>query len=128
MPSSLRIRLFVPPPSITTSVAASKVIPLPSILLIVGSVKVLFVNVSEPVNDTKLSPCKAVLNSARDPVKVLSPKSIVLFVNVWVLVNNAIALVLDKSVEAIVMFALPLNDCPAIVLAVSNILYWQYKH
>ena len=38
------------------------------------------------------------------------------------LVNNVIALVLDKSVEAIVMFALPLNDCPAIVLVVSNIV------
>ena len=34
----------------------------------------------------------------------------VLLVKVCVAVNNAIAFVLDKSVEAIVMFALPSND------------------
>ena len=50
----------------------------------------------------------------------MSPKSIVLFVNVWVLVNNAIALVFDKSVEAIVILPVPSNDWPAIVLAVSK--------
>ena len=54
--------------------------------LIVGAVKVLFVNVSDPVNETKLSPCKAVLNSAKEPVTLLPvpPKSSVLFVNVAV--------------------------------------------
>ena len=64
----------------------------------------MFVSVSLPVQETKLSPCKAVLNSAKEPVKVLFPKSIVLFVKVCVDVNKAIALVFDKSVEAIVMF------------------------
>jgi len=54
--------------------------------LIVGLVKVLFVNVSEPVSDTKLSLCKALLNSAKEPVKLLPvpPKSYDLFVNVSV--------------------------------------------
>ena len=66
------------------SVTASKVIPLPVILLITGSVNVLLVKVSVPVNETKLSLCKAVLNSAKEPVKVLSPKSIDLLVNVSV--------------------------------------------
>ena len=44
----------------------------------------------------------------------------VLFVNVCEAVNNAIAAVLDKSVLAIVILALPSKLCPAIVLAVSN--------
>ena len=48
----------------------------------VGVVKTLFVSVSEPVNETKLSPCKAVLNSANVPVNVLASRSIVLFVRV----------------------------------------------
>ena len=46
--------------------------------------KVLFVSVSEPVNDTKLLLCKALLNSANEPVKVFDPKSKVLLVNVSV--------------------------------------------
>ena len=54
------------------------------IALIIGLVKVLFVNVSEPANVAKLSLCNAVLNSAKEPVKVFDPKSIVLFVNVSV--------------------------------------------
>ena len=60
--------------------------PVASISAIVGVVKVLFVNVSDPVNETKLSPCKAVLNSANEPVTLLPvpPKSSVLFVNVAV--------------------------------------------
>ena len=52
--------------------------------LIVGDVKVLFVRVSEPVNDTKESLCSALLNSAREPVKVLASKSTLLFVSVSV--------------------------------------------
>ena len=84
VPSSLRIILFEPAASNTMSVTASKVIPLPVILLITGSVNVLLVKVSVPVNETKLSLCKAVLNSAKEPVKVLSPKSIDLLVNVSV--------------------------------------------
>ena len=47
---------------------------------IVGLVSVLFVSVSDPVKETKLSPCKALLNSDREPVTVLFAKSIVLFV------------------------------------------------
>ena len=46
-------------------------------------------NVSVPVNETKLSPCKAELNSDKVPVKVFESKSIVLFVNVCVEVNKA---------------------------------------
>ena len=44
----------------------------------------------------------------------------VLFVNVCVEVRRVIALVLLKSVLAIVIFAVPSNDTPAIVLAVAN--------
>ena len=51
---------------------------------IFGLVKVLFVRVSAPVNDTKLSLCNAALNSARDPVRVFVPRSIDLFVKVSV--------------------------------------------
>ena len=36
------------------------------------------------------------------------------------LVNNVIALVLDKSVDAIVILPVPSNDCPAIVLAFAK--------
>ena len=42
-------------------------------VLITGEVRVLFVNVSVPVNETKLSPCNPALNSANVPVNV--PKS-----------------------------------------------------
>ena len=54
------------------------------IVLIVGLVKVLFVNVFEPANVAKLSLCNALLNSATEPVQVFDPKSKVLFVNVSV--------------------------------------------
>ena len=71
----------------TISVVASIVkSPVASISAIVGVVNVLLVNVSDPVKETKLSPCKAELNSAKEPVKLLPvpPKSYVLFVNVFV--------------------------------------------
>ena len=42
----------------------------------------MFVNVSVPVRDTKSSSLKALLNSANVPDKVLSVRSIVLFVSV----------------------------------------------
>ena len=45
-------------------------------------VKVLFVNVSVPVRDTKSSSLKTLLNSANVPDRVLSVRSIVLFVSV----------------------------------------------
>ena len=67
----------------------------------------MFVKVSVPASVANDPSCNALLNSAVVPVTVLSPKSIVLLVKVCVDVNNAIALVLDKSVEAIVMFAEP---------------------
>ena len=52
--------------------------------LIVGLVKVLFVNVFEPANVAKLSLCNALLNSATEPVQVFDPKSKVLLVKVSV--------------------------------------------
>ena len=52
--------------------------------LILGEVKVLFVNVCVAAKPAKLSDCKAVLNSPNEPVKVLVSKSIDLFVNVSV--------------------------------------------
>ena len=54
------------------------------------------------------------------PEIVLFPATIVLFVKVCEAVSNAIALVLDKSVEAIVILPVPSNDCPAIVLAFAR--------
>ena len=51
---------------------------------IVGLVKVLLVHVCVSANVPKLSPCKALLNSVNEAVKVFDPKSIVLFVNVSV--------------------------------------------
>ena len=45
----------------------------------------------------------------------------VLFVSVCVVVRSVIAEVFDRSVDAIVISALPLNDCPAIVLAVVKV-------
>ena len=44
----------------------------------------------------------------------------VLFVNVCEAVNNAIALVFDRSVDAIVMALVPSKLCPAMFLAVAS--------
>ena len=78
-------------PSKTNGLAPDKTVPVTSQEpvneplsvppLIVGLVKVLLVNVSVPVNDAKLSPCNALLNSAIEPVILLPepPKSNDLF-------------------------------------------------
>ena len=87
-----------------------------------GDVRVLFVRVSEPVNDTKLLLCNALLNSAREPVKLLPepPKSKVLFVSVSVValptrvsvaLKNVIVLSAVGSTNATVV-SLPLSVEP----------------
>ena len=143
---------FTSPANVTSPVTVAA--------LIVGDVKVLFVNVCVPSNKVMLdvldksveaivmlalpsndwpaivlavarvvavsalpvtSPVILPVNvPAIAPVPVIVGDVNVLFVNVWVLVNNTISLVLDKSVEAIVILPVPSNDWPAIVLAVSK--------
>ncbi len=68
------------------SISASDIVALPIVNCVVkvGLAKVLFVSVSVPVNVAKLSLCNALLNSATEPVTVLEPQSIVLFVKVSV--------------------------------------------
>ena len=91
-----------------TSPALSKVIDDPVIVVITALVKVLFVSVSDPVNDTKLSPCNAVLNSASVPVSVLLSKSIVLFENVIVPDASCVSIyALRLSPECIVVDEAP---------------------
>ena len=106
--------------SVTARVVSkeSAVEPSNIISLIFGLVKVLFVSVSDPVNETKLSPCNPALNSPRVPVNV--PKSsrsmcnvlalllIVLFVNVSVVaLPTSVSLALDGSVSVISLDGLP---------------------
>ena len=100
VPPSLK-NMSPPSASNTMSVVASKVIVEPeSISAIigvvnVGVVNVLFVSVSLPANVAKLSLCNAELNSATEPVTVLVPKSIDLFVTV-----SVVALPIKVSVAA----------------------------
>ena len=73
VPTSVKTRFSSPPASAINPPDAN-----------FGEVKILFVSVSAPVKEAKLSLCKAVLNSANEPDKVLVPKSIDLFVKVVV--------------------------------------------
>ena len=101
MPSSFK-STSAPPASNIISAVASKVISAPeSISAIIGVVNVLLVRVSDPVNETKLSPCKAVLNSANVPVTVFASKSIVLFVSVDVPAAVKGAVKVDPSPNAV---------------------------
>ena len=91
--------------------------------MIFGLVRVLFVNVSVPVNETKLSPCNPALNSANVPVNV--PKSsksmcsvfalllIVLLVNV----SEDVSVTIEPSVDNVILLfviAVVIPDPPII--------------
>ena len=76
-----------------------------SMLLIVlpSASIVLLVRVSVPVNDAKVASDTAVLNSANVPDKVLSVRSIVLFVSVWLLSVSTKVLLLGIVVPSSVV-------------------------
>ena len=85
-------------------------------LVIVGLVKVLFVNVSALSIVAKLSPCRAALNSAKEPVRVLESKSKVLFVNV-----SVVALPISVSVASGILIVLsPVGSVNAQVVSFSS--------
>ncbi len=92
-------------PSKTRGLAADKTVPVTSNVpvneplkvppLIVGLVNVLFVNVSALSIVAKVALCRAALNSAKEPVRVLASKSTDLFVSVSVValpINVSVAL------------------------------------
>ena len=102
----------------SVSVAFGNVI----VLSAVGSVTVKVVSKSSAVDPSNTISFEPIVRSApRLIVAVLIVGDVnVLFNNVCVASSKAIFAVLDKSVDAIVMFAVPSKDWPAIVLAVSN--------
>ena len=92
------------------------------VLSAVGSTTVRVVSWSSAVAPSNTMSFEPIVRSApRLMVAVLIVGDVnVLFNNVCVASSKAIFAVLDKSVDAIVMFAVPSKDWPAIVLAVSN--------
>ena len=76
-------KAFAVAPSNTSGLAPAKTAPVAVTAPVsVGAVKDLFVRVCAAARPTKLSLCKALLNSAKVPVIVFASKSIVLFVSV----------------------------------------------
>ena len=82
-----------------------------------GPLIVLFVNVCVAAKPAKFSDCKAVLNSAKLPVKVLFAKSIVLFVSVSV--ESSVTTFESKLIEIVSPEAAVVIPEPPVILSVS---------
>ena len=86
-------------------------------VLIVGDVKVLFVSVCVAARPTKLSLCKALLNSDKVPVSVFASKSKVLFVSVCVVPLNKVS-----NCDSVTRPSVPPSDNKSKSLATNVVL------
>ena len=86
-----------------------------------GVVSVLLVRISDPVKEAKLSLCNAELNSANEPVRVLVPKSIDLFVNVSVVaLPTSVSAAAGKVTVTSAVEAGPINLTLFVPLSLSS--------